>query len=136
METCSEQSAEFRSTFGGRSPDDQRTLEFLTSWAVRLCRDGVVELTYQVSPQERDRYLELAPPGDPALLHVVNSSKVNVYSYAYANLGRERLLRERLGGSPAADDALRQAEELAQGRALWVTEFTPATLETLERLLR
>jgi hypothetical protein len=51
----------------------------------------------QGSPQGRDRYLELAPTGGPTVLHVVNSSKVNVYSSAYANLGRERFLTERLG---------------------------------------
>lgn len=78
MEACSEQAEAFRSTFVARSADDQRTLEALSSWAEQLCRAGVVKLAYKVSPQGRDRYLELALP-------------------AYANLGRERFLTERLG---------------------------------------
>jgi hypothetical protein len=135
---CREPAADFRGTFGRRSADDRLTLEELTAWAEQLCSKGVVELTFGKSPAGRDRSLALGPPGEAALLHIVNSdsrSHVNVYSYSYARLGRDRFLKERLGGSRTARAALARAENFAEREKLWMTNFSPATLDALRDLL-
>ena len=138
MGDCRGPTAEFRHTFRSRSADDQRTLEMLTAWAERLCNEDVAELAFGESPAGRDRWLAICPPGQTALLHVVNSDTghhVNVYSYSYGSLGPDRFLEERLGGSRKALAALERAESLADGEKLWITSFSSPTLDALRDLL-
>ncbi|MDW8339007.1 MAG: hypothetical protein RMM28_07720 [Thermoleophilia bacterium] len=125
---CADEADKFRRTFAGRSDAGARELDRLTTFAEKMCANGIAQLKFGAG-NTRPR-LGLLPVGDTrALFHIYNEQgRLEAYLCPYRSVFERR--------APRSIARVEAAAGLAIGHGNEFRDISDALLDALEAALR